>query len=540
MNRRPGPDRPRATSPVAPELTVADIVHEDETLVVVNKPAGLPVRVPVKGRPEPDLIHEVARLLGLSQRKPLVWTADELDTEASGLVVLAKRPAAADALRTEFKRNKAHRVFTAVTEGVPGQQEDRQSDGSDRKPEPFTHQSMLSPGPGGTTNSEPGGYRGLATGQQETVKPQPKRGPYPATTHLRVTETGTGRALVKLRMETDFPHQARVHLRDLGTPAAGDRVYGHPPRGRPAPPNLALHRSELGFTHPATQKKARYTCPVPDAFARMLEDPSKAKPADESWEPVAQWYAMHVGQGQSDHHRDVVIPGVLDLLGVKPEERVLDVACGQGVLSHTLAKRHARVLGIDASLSLVQAARSEATANERFETIDARTVGEALSGEPPFDAAACVLAAMNIDPFEPVCSGVGSLLKPGGRFVVVVIHPAFRVPKSSDWVWEDDGREPVQHRRVSAYLTAHPTEIVMNPGAVASGEAPVTTTTHHRPVSAYVNMLGDAGFAVERVEEWASQRTSEPGPRADAENKARREIPMFLAIRAILTERPQV
>jgi hypothetical protein len=86
---------------------------------------------------------------------------------------------------------------------------------------------------------------------------------------------------------------------------------------------------------------------------------------------------------------------------------------------------------------------------------------------------------------------------------------------------------------VDGYLTPAAREIVMNPGEAAGGGAPVTTVTFHRPVQAYVNAMGEAGLLVDRLEEWPSMRRSQPGPRAAEENRARTEIPMFLAIRAV-------
>ena len=74
----------------------------------------------------------------------------------------------------------------------------------------------------------------------------------------------------------------------------------------------------------------------------------------------------------------------------------------------------------------------------------------------------------------------------------------------------------------------------MNPAAAAGGGEPVVTVTFHRPIGEYVAALASAGFVVDALEEWASQRTSQPGPRAEEENRARREIPMFLALRARL------
>jgi hypothetical protein len=88
-----------------------------------------------------------------------------------------------------------------------------------------------------------------------------------------------------------------------------------------------------------------------------------------------------------------------------------------------------------------------------------------------------------------------------------------------------------QYRRVDAYLSVASRPIVMNPGQVAAGAPAVTTVTWHRPIQAYVSAFAAAGLLVDALEEWPSHRQSEPGPRAAEEDRARREIPMFLAIR---------
>ena len=73
----------------------------------------------------------------------------------------------------------------------------------------------------------------------------------------------------------------------------------------------------------------------------------------------------------------------------------------------------------------------------------------------------------------------------------------------------------------------------MNPGATAKGKDPVVTQTFHRPIQAYINAFAKAGLFVNALEEWPSARSSEPGPKAAEENRIRREIPMFLALRAV-------
>ena len=140
---------------------------------------------------------------------------------------------------------------------------------------------------------------------------------------------------------------------------------------------------------------------------------------------------------------------------------------------------------------------------------------------------------MNIEDLGAVMRGVASKLKPGGRFVAVISHPAYRVMGASAWGWAHDERTnlPVQFRRIDRYMSTTSTPIVMNPGEVAKGEPAITTITHHRPMSAYVDAGIQSGMLLSGCEEWTSDRISEPGPRAHAENQAREEIPLFMAMR---------
>ena len=248
------------------------------------------------------------------------------------------------------------------------------------------------------------------------------------------------------------------------------------------------------------------------------------------WGGVAEWYDRLVGDEGSEYHREVVHPGVLRLLNVQPGERVLDVACGQGVLCRLLHEKGAQVTGVDAAAELIRAARQRGPEAVRYHVGDARE----LSFLPPdgFDAAACVLAIQNIQPIQPVFEGVRVALRPGGRFVLVMMHPAFRSPKETRWGW--DVEEGVQFRRVDRYLLPRKSPIVTHPGKTPD----VYTWTFHRPIGSYVKAMRNAGMLVDALEEWGSHKTSEPGPRASAENAARKEIPMFLALRGIKSDRP--
>lgn len=301
---------------------------------------------------------------------------------------------------------------------------------------------------------------------------------------------------------------------------------------KPRPPRKP-HGSRT--PHPTKPRKPRF-----DAGATRAQ-PGKAPPlpGQTHWDNVSEWYDTLVGDQGSEYHQEVVLPGVLKLLELKEGERLLDVACGQGVLSRAVAAKGNHVTGVDAARGLIEAAirrnkterlpiryvigdALKLTENRAF----AGASGGASGGETRFDAAACVLAIQNLTPLSPVWQGCRALLRDGGRLVVVMMHPAFRVPKASDWGWDE--RNGIEYRRIDAYLTSTKTPIQMHPGSAPDE----TTVTFHRPLQAYVNTLANAGFVVDRLEEWPSHKQGPPGRKREAIERARREIPMFLALRA--------
>jgi ubiquinone/menaquinone biosynthesis C-methylase UbiE len=251
--------------------------------------------------------------------------------------------------------------------------------------------------------------------------------------------------------------------------------------------------------------------------------PPKSPPTD--WGKVAEWYDDLVGDEGSEFQREIIFPGVLRLLKLQPGEKVLDVACGQGALCRLLAEKGAEVTGIDAAEPLVRLARERGPASIRYLVGDARQLS--TLPEASFDAATCVLAIQNIDQLAPAFDGIGRLLKPMGRFVLVMMHPCFRGPKHTSWGW--DAAQGVQFRRTDRYLLPRKEPIVTHPGK-KTGEY---TWSFHRPLQNYVRALRGAGMLVDGLEEWPSHKHSDSGPRAAAENQARREIPMFMAVRAV-------
>jgi ubiquinone/menaquinone biosynthesis C-methylase UbiE len=243
------------------------------------------------------------------------------------------------------------------------------------------------------------------------------------------------------------------------------------------------------------------------------------------WGGVAQWYDQLVGESGSEYHREVVIPGTLRLLGVKPGERVVDIACGQGVLCRALQERGIEATGIDAAAELIAAARERAGDAIRYILGDARDLSFLPADH--FSAAACMLAIQNIHPIQPVFAGVHRLLAPGGKFVVVMVHPCFRGAKETSWGWDE--KSGIQYRRVDRYLTPRKSPIVTHPGK----DPGQYTWTFHKPIQEYVRAARNAGLWVDAIEEWPSHKISTSGARAGAENLARKEIPMFMAMRTV-------
>jgi ubiquinone/menaquinone biosynthesis C-methylase UbiE len=243
------------------------------------------------------------------------------------------------------------------------------------------------------------------------------------------------------------------------------------------------------------------------------------------WNEVADWYDQHVGEGGSEYHREVVLPGVMRLLAPKSGETMLDIACGQGVLARMLHERGVKVTGVDAARELIAAAKKRSDPAIEYHVADARELQ--FLPESHFDAAACVLAIQNIHPIIGVFNGVARALKPGGRFVIAMTHPAFRGAKETSWGW--DQKNETQFRRVDRYLIPRKTPIVAHPGKSAQ----TYTWTFHKPLEAYVKAARNAGLLIDALEEWPSHKHSTSGPRAAAENRAREEIPLFLALRAV-------
>lgn len=590
-----GPPRgPRGVGPMAPAESLARagvrFVFEDVDVIVVEKPSGLLSASP--GNTEPfNLFRLLKRYTqavggpgarrGRSAERDLRAAAEilgpegapdgpsalgrdslglihRLDREASGLMVFSKTSRAFHWLKDDFKTKKSHRLYTVLVHGVVGEVN---ASG--------TIQSLLKEFPDGRVASIPAEQFRGTIGAALPGEEEPAR---PATTHYRILAVGNGMSLLQVRLDTGRKHQIRVHLSERGHPVAGDRRYG-----APADPikRLALHASELGFRHPGTGQSMRYIADAPAPFylavgatpppPRAAAAPAPGAPpaqgnfitrapgsttaapgtkpaggSDTSWEAVAGWYDELISEKRNDHYDNVIIPGTLRLVQPAPGQRLLDVACGQGVMSRALAgvAEGVSVVGVDAAPSLVAAAERRAAEAGRTGSADAGSRPVFIAGDArelvgpgldpaSFDGAVCVMGLGNIDPLAPMMRRVAELLRPGGAFTWVITHPAFRAPGQTGWGW--DTAKGRQFRRVDGYLSAGQKAIQMHPGAAPD----VTTWTFHRPLQHYFHAMAEAGLLVAALEEWAAVRTSQPGPRAAEENRIRAEIPLFMAVRAV-------
>jgi len=540
------------------------IVHEDDQLLVIEKPTGIITADPAaaSGRPaakagstlfdivktyikeQPD--RRPTKIRGGDRTRTIgarVWIIHRLDKEASGLLVFAKTEQSFAWLKDDLRAKRIDRVYSAVAEGIVG-----------KVGESGTLQSFL-------REEAPRGPRGSRRGRGDTDEDQGKL----AITHYKVIAVGSGRTLLEVKLDTGRKNQIRVQFGEKGFPLVGDRRFG---AKTDAIGRLGLHAAELTITPPNTGQPVTYRSPIPPSFFRCVgfdggaaetgelaasgsrvaapplpapvtngsKASAPAKPIiTTAWENVAGWYDELLEDRGNDHYDDVVLPGALRLLEPRAGMRVLDVACGQGILCRRMASLGVESVGIEASPKLVAAARERSSnpprnaAPVRYEVGDARELNKLdLTG---FDAAMCVMALSNIDPLDPVMAGVARALKPSGTFVWIITHPAFRAIGQTFWGW--DAAEKKQYRRVDGYLSTGRQKIEMNPGKVAKGGESLTTWSFHRPLQAYIESMAKAGLAVQHLEEWPSLRASTSGPRAAEENRSRREIPLFIGVRAV-------
>lgn len=227
--------------------------YADDHIVVLNKPAGL-LTVPTDGNAGEDcalnrLREDVESVRG---RGAYVGALHRLDRGTSGLVAFALSRDVHARGRALFRRHAIERRYLALVKGVP-----RPASGVVDAP---------------VADEYRGGRRHLARDEEEESKD--------AITHYRVVEALGSLSLVELKLETGRQHQIRLHMRHVGHPLVGDKVYADRPHGRAregdkvtsrASLRPLLHAASLAFDHPISGRRVSVEAPLPADFSRALD-----------------------------------------------------------------------------------------------------------------------------------------------------------------------------------------------------------------------------------------------------------------------------
>ncbi|HWA38995.1 MAG TPA: RluA family pseudouridine synthase [Burkholderiales bacterium] len=238
------PAAPSAQSPRAQRMPLR-IVHEDDDLIVIDKPAGLVVH-PGAGQPDRTLLNALLAHAPALAGVPRAGIVHRLDKDTTGLLVVAKNVIAQASLVKQLADRSMRRVYLAVVQGDP---------------------------PAGGVIDAPVG-RDARARTRMAVHARGK----PARTAYKVLERFGGQAaLVECRLETGRTHQIRVHFQHIRHPLVGDTVYRRGTRHGIAFPRQALHAAELTLVHPGSQASMTWKAPPPRDFRQLIETLRKEK-----------------------------------------------------------------------------------------------------------------------------------------------------------------------------------------------------------------------------------------------------------------------
>jgi 23S rRNA pseudouridine1911/1915/1917 synthase len=228
-------------APPEAEAIGLNLVHEDESVLVIDKPAGLVVH-PGSGNWSGTLLNALLHHDATLDRVPRAGIVHRLDKDTSGLLVVARTIEAQVSLVRQMQARSVERIYQAVVHGVVGR------DGSveapiGRDPRHRTRMAVVASG-------------------------------RPALTYYRPLETFKASTLLECSLATGRTHQIRVHLHSIGHPIAGDPVYRKAHRAALASledfPRQALHAAQLSFDHPASGRRQRFKSPLPADMKKLL------------------------------------------------------------------------------------------------------------------------------------------------------------------------------------------------------------------------------------------------------------------------------
>ena len=223
---------------IPPTKLPLDIIYEDEDLLVLNKPAGMPIHPSLN-----NYTNSMANALAYyfqSQGKPFIFRCcNRLDRDTSGLTIVSKHLVSGSILSDMTKYREVHREYLAIARGSVTPSE-------------------------GTIQAPLGRKEGTII--ERTVDWEHGED---AVTHYKVVKEANGHSLVSLRLETGRTHQIRIHMKYLGYPLIGDYLYN---------PDMeymtcqALHSHHMEFTHPITGEHMSFTARLPEDMARVMQE----------------------------------------------------------------------------------------------------------------------------------------------------------------------------------------------------------------------------------------------------------------------------
>ncbi len=241
-----------------------------------------------------------------------------------------------------------------------------------------------------------------------------------------------------------------------------------------------------------------------------------------SWEDVNKWYNGQVGEEGHYYHKQLILPALQPHLSGEGDLSLLDLGCGQGILARTLPPTFSYV-GIDGSPSLIQSAKA-ISKNPKHQFLFADATKKLPLTKRDFSHAAIVLALQNMEHQDKAIENAASHLRAGGKLMIVLNHPCFRIPRQSSW--GIDEQKKLQYRRIERYMSPLKIPIQMHPGKKEQSEQ---TWSFHHPLADYTRWLKNAGMAIEEIQELCSDKES-TGKAAKMENRSRAEFPLFLVI----------
>jgi ubiquinone/menaquinone biosynthesis C-methylase UbiE len=227
------------------------------------------------------------------------------------------------------------------------------------------------------------------------------------------------------------------------------------------------------------------------------------------WDDASESWADFVRGGKDYYRDDMNNPATFRLIGNVKNKRILDLSCGEGYNSRLLAKRGAKVVGVDFSKKMIRLAKQTERKEKLgidYRVADATDLKEFKNGS--FDVVTCIMALMDIEHYEEAISEAARVLKRNGRFVFSITHPCFEFGETvngeivGEWKNEEAAENMLKERalclEVRNYFCKGKCEISWDMKRLVK---PFKTTSFHRTLTDYFRALCENGFLVSRLVE---------------------------------------